>query len=561
MGILDFMKKPIKELYIARPPAAADELIWMHPDKTVPRGAKLTVRADEVAVFFLQGRCHGMLEAGPYTLDSGNIPFLGQMVVDPLTDGNHYLAELFFVRRAEYLQKSQVRELGTYHDLMSGHLVTLNYDIHFGVKVKDPVALITTLGGMEAGSSARVRDFLLGRLESHLRASVGSLMGQEAALRVVSNQFNEQIGQMVHELCADQFKNQGLELTRFVSLTISLDDESEEALREFGSARAGLAIQREGSQIANNPGFANFHLAQGQRSALEGLGEGMASGGNSAPILGVGIGLGTGGGISPMPGGGGMGNPGQPLLPTGGGTASSVAAGRGRSPSSMRWYLKSGRGTEGPYTIRQLVLRAIHEGETAETATIKGETDPDWFSAADEESVKKEFERRLRNRKRKPAETAKAPESSGESSAFETLFQVAVEDKLLTRDEIAMLAPLALAAGMGTDLASAEQVIIHRGRAYGCVIEEGQEAAPAEPTPPAGQAPPPPRGDAGPPPPPRAAVYSYDDGIQTEHNLSAQQVAERVRAQPEGKHMVWTQGLETWASVADVAEIQALIEA
>ena len=120
-GIFDFLKKPIQELYIARPEEAANHLIWMHPDRTIPRGAKLKIRSDEVAVFFRNGRVAGTLEAGDYLLDSGNIPFLGELIVDPLTDGNHYLAELFFVRRAEFLQKSGLRKLGSHQDIASGH--------------------------------------------------------------------------------------------------------------------------------------------------------------------------------------------------------------------------------------------------------------------------------------------------------------------------------------------------------------------------------------------------------------------------------------------------------
>jgi membrane protease subunit (stomatin/prohibitin family) len=560
MGILDFIKKPIKELYIARPPAAAEHLIWMHPDRTVPRGSKLKVRSDEVCVFFRNGRVCGTLEAGDYRLDSGNIPFLGELLIDPLTDGNHYLAELFFVRKAEYLQKSGARNLGTHHDLMSGHMVTLIYNIHFGVKVTDPVALITTLGGMEASSAEKVGSFLNGRIQSHLRAAIGNLMSQVPALRVVSNQFNEEIGQEVHKLCEEQFKTQGLKLTRFVTMTLALDEESEDALREFGSARADLAIQREGSQIANNPGFSNFHIAQGQRTALEGLGTGMATGGNSSPILGVGIGLGMGGG-GPMTGGGGGGQPSTPLLPTGSGTASTtpIHTDARRAPSTMRWYLRTSRGTEGPYTIRQLVLRSLAEDETVETAVIRGEDDPDWFSAGDEESVRKEFERRQKNRSKSQSKDRSEDEKKG-VAPFETLFSVAVEDQILTREEINLLAPLAVAAGMAQDIAGAQRIVIQRAKAYGCEVEpefEAQVAATEENS--TAGAPPPPRPSTQAPPPPRPTMYAYDNGTETLHDLTASQVMESVKTNPEGNHLVWSPGMTNWVAVNDVPEIQSLL--
>ena len=45
-----------KAQYIARPESAATDLVYLHPDTTVPRGAKLTVRSDETAIFFREGQ-------------------------------------------------------------------------------------------------------------------------------------------------------------------------------------------------------------------------------------------------------------------------------------------------------------------------------------------------------------------------------------------------------------------------------------------------------------------------------------------------------------------------
>ena len=83
----------------------------------------------------------------------------------------------------------------------------------------------------------------------------------------MSNAYNEQIGQMIHEKAKDEFANQGLELTRFLGLNLSLDNESESALREFGRQQAKLTIEREGAEMAG--GYANYQLAQGQRAALD----------------------------------------------------------------------------------------------------------------------------------------------------------------------------------------------------------------------------------------------------------------------------------------------------
>jgi hypothetical protein len=53
---LSFIRDETKSLYIARPESAMGDLVYMHPDKSIPRGAKITVRSDECALFFREGK-------------------------------------------------------------------------------------------------------------------------------------------------------------------------------------------------------------------------------------------------------------------------------------------------------------------------------------------------------------------------------------------------------------------------------------------------------------------------------------------------------------------------
>ena len=60
--MFDWIKKQAvsqtQALYVARPDQAANYLIWAHPDRSIPRGSKITVRSDEVALFFREGAIH-----------------------------------------------------------------------------------------------------------------------------------------------------------------------------------------------------------------------------------------------------------------------------------------------------------------------------------------------------------------------------------------------------------------------------------------------------------------------------------------------------------------------
>ena len=100
MGIFDFVKNGVREMAIARPDDNLD-LIFKHPDRTIPMYAQCTVRADEWAVFAKDGRPLGTLDAGRHTLQAQNIPFLSNLI-DSFTGGNVFLSEVFFVKRTPF---------------------------------------------------------------------------------------------------------------------------------------------------------------------------------------------------------------------------------------------------------------------------------------------------------------------------------------------------------------------------------------------------------------------------------------------------------------------------
>lgn len=54
--VFGWLTNETKSLYIARPDEFANDLIYLHPDKSIPRGTKLTVRSNECALFFREGQ-------------------------------------------------------------------------------------------------------------------------------------------------------------------------------------------------------------------------------------------------------------------------------------------------------------------------------------------------------------------------------------------------------------------------------------------------------------------------------------------------------------------------
>ena len=66
-------------------------------------------------------------------------------------------------------------------------------------------------------------------------------------------------------------------------------------------------------------------------------------------------------------------------------------------------------------------------------------------------------------------------------------------------------------------------------------------------------------GGGPPPPPPQAATFHYSGPDGQSQGLSAAQVAQKVAANPAGKHHVWQQGWAGWKGASEVPEIASLM--
>jgi membrane protease subunit (stomatin/prohibitin family) len=505
-----------KAQYIARPDASATELVYRHPDTTVPRGAKLTVRSDELAVFFREGRAVGILKPGAYQLDTQNIPFLGRLV-NVATGGNHFIAEVFFVRTAETPIEIGFSELGSFVDVNSRNLLRLLFNARITVSASDPLALITQLGGQSSGSGSMIEGIVAARLRNALKAHVAREAEQVPIYRIVSNSSTETFGQAVVPAVGSEFGALGLKFVRFLDLHVSLDEESMALLRDYQRREADLTIDAKGAQVAADPGFAQYNAVKGARSVAEGLGSGLSQG-FSGPVIGMGLGI--PGGVLP---GAGVGNP-AVARPVSAPPARPATAPSGvRAPD--RFIVEGPSGPEGPYTVRQVALWVLACGRSPESVRMRQEQDPSdlWSPVSAEPTVMAELHRR-----RAGATSASAVGAQG--SAFEVAFAQAITDRRITADELSLLASLALTSRLAASEADARAFVVQRATAAGCAIDA-----------------------------PPGVSYAYWNGVTQEPQLTAASVADRIRAGGTGTHMVWTAELGNWVDARSVPAISALL--
>ena len=441
---LGWFSKEVKSTYVLRPDEYANDLIYLLPDRSVPRGTKLTVRSDECVLFFREGKYIGRINAGSVILDTANIPFLGHLIVDQFTGGNHFLCELFFVSLRETILHMPLSQLGQFKDSNSANVVAVNGALSYTVRVTDPARLVIELGGQSATSGTVIREVFNGRMLNQLRKSVGLRSQRMPILSVVSNVDAEGISEEIRLMGNEEFGALGIVVGRVYGMSFSLDEASLHLLREFGKQEAGLALQEKGMRLAQGEGFAEFNLVQGQRAALEGLGKGLSTGNGPMIMSGMSLGANLTGNRPP---------------------ARSTAARAGAVISAQpTFFMRTDSGEMGPLSPRQIALMAMSRGVGLSEIVVRGVDDPAdiAFTADLEPLIANEYARRL-------PKTAPGVQS-GAAQAFELAFNGALADGILSALELGMLANLAVTLGIDKDAQVAQARILAMAQARGVTM-------------------------------------------------------------------------------------------
>ncbi len=293
MGVMDFFKRGVREMMIARPDEAKSQVVWKHPDSTIPMKSQLTVEADEKAVFFRDGKAVATLDAGRHTLDSANLPFLSNLV-DSFTGGNVFIAEIFFVNVREQAGVKFGGRIGNVEDPKSGVPVETMVHGEFSYRVTEPQTLITGLVGMGRvvdGVSPWMKEQVL----KVVRDRAGELLVKNKwpLLDVTSGAYTEEIERDVLAGLGEHVKSYGIAIVRLGNFVIDIGEGDAANLKRLYTDAAYL---RTVGGVGN---FQQFAAGKAMMGAGEGLAKGGAAGGEGGALLG-GAGLAVGMGMAQM---------------------------------------------------------------------------------------------------------------------------------------------------------------------------------------------------------------------------------------------------------------------
>lgn len=292
MGVMDWFKRGVGEMMVARPDGTKAQVVWKHPDPTIPMKSQLTVESDEVAVFFRDGKVVEVMQPGRYTLDSSNLPFLSNLV-DSFTGGNVLVTEVFFVNTREHSGVKFGGRIGHVEDPKSGVPVETMVHGEFSFRVTDPERLIIGLVGMGRADSAMIKAWTKEQVLKVLRDNIAELIVKQKwpILDVTSGAYTEEIEADVLTKMDHHVESYGLDVVRMGNFVIGIDEEDADNLKTLYRDAAYLRT------VGGVDGYQRFAAGK----AMMGAGEGMAKGGGdgggeggSGMLGGAGMGVGFG---------------------------------------------------------------------------------------------------------------------------------------------------------------------------------------------------------------------------------------------------------------------------
>ena len=266
--------------FIAVPDDRKGQIVFKWPDITIRRYTRAIVNADEMAMFVNTGQVVQTLGPGRHQIDANELPGLGA-IIDHVSGGNAYRAELYFVGTREYTSFKFGGRVNDVQDPRTGLVVTLRVFGDYALRVADPVRLVTNLTAtVDVTDNERIAGWVSDQLLKVLRTHVTTQIIRNGWPILGLMAYSAEIEQATIEAANGQLVAYGVQLTRMGNFDVNLSPEDEQQLKQ-------LAKDTSYSQLAG--GFQNY--AQGEMAL--GAGQGMAQGGSGVDgaFLGAGFGL------------------------------------------------------------------------------------------------------------------------------------------------------------------------------------------------------------------------------------------------------------------------------
>jgi membrane protease subunit (stomatin/prohibitin family) len=294
MGIMDFVRGGVREMMVARPDNAKDFIVYKHPERTLPKYSQLTIDADEAAVFFRDGSLVGVLRTAGvgqrHTLDTGNIPFLSNLV-DSFTGGNVFITDLYFVSMRPNRNAKFGGPLPPMKDPALEITVSPRIFGTFVWRVSEPDKFIVNYVGMGGTpSNDKVEQFIQAKFMNAVKKTVPNFVIRQKIEVQELPAYHDELGRTFLQKC-DDLAEIGAQFLDLGDFSLNFADEELKRIQEAQDRYADIKAKKRAKDELTGGNFMNYAAGE----AMLGAGQGMSKGGGEGTgMVGAGAGLGMG---------------------------------------------------------------------------------------------------------------------------------------------------------------------------------------------------------------------------------------------------------------------------
>ncbi len=295
MGVMDFVRGGVQEMIIARPDAQKSLYVYKHPERTIPKWSQLTIAADEAAVFFRDGALVGVLRTAGvgqrHTLDTGNIPFLSNLV-DSVTGGNIFVTDLYFVTMRPIRDTRFGGPLQAMKDPELEITVSPRIFGTFQWRITAPETFIVNyLGTGESPTNDRVESFITTKFMNAVKRTVPVFVIRQKIEVQNLGAYHEELGQTFVQKC-DDLSDIGAQFLGLGDFSINFSEEELKRIQEAQKQYADLKVQKRAKDDLGGGNYMQYAAAKALMGAGEGMAKGGGEGGGGMMQGGLGFGMG-----------------------------------------------------------------------------------------------------------------------------------------------------------------------------------------------------------------------------------------------------------------------------
>lgn len=345
MGLIRWLKGQLIDI-IEWLDDTQNTLVFRYPryNNEIKYNAKLIVRESQTAVFINEGKIADVFTPGTYTLNTKNLPILSDLQGWAYGFESPFKAEVYFVNTKQFTDlKWGTKAPIMLRDKEFGPVRLRSFGTYV-IKIEDPAVFIKEISGTDGNFTT---DGIINQLKDIVVSRFADTLG-ECKIPVLDLAANyDELGDFILKKISPEFKNYGINLTKFLVENISLPDAVLEALDK----RSSMGV------IGNLNQYTQYQTANAMEDAAQNPG-GMASGG-----MGMGMGFAM---ANQMGQSMGSQQAGQSIPPP--------------IPQETKYYIAIDNKQAGPYTIEELKTK-LKEGIFTAKSLVWKEGMSNWEKA------------------------------------------------------------------------------------------------------------------------------------------------------------------------------------